>query len=168
MSLGAMHVCSYMRTCLPTYILTCCTSITKRIMGTHPTLSFSLSLSHTHPLSLSTPPLPPLSPTLQIKVMYMRPANIIKNHMSQYVPLAERTALQCAGMEASRLLCHMASVAAGYHIEEMVHVLDLWGLTPVGMLCVGVCLLLGWGCVVHTWKHVWMCSHGCVYARGRV
>ena len=62
----------------------------------------------------------------------MRPANIIKNHMSHYVPLEERVALQCAGMEASRLLCHMASKEAGYHVEEIVHVLDLWGLTPVG------------------------------------
>ncbi|KAK9827387.1 hypothetical protein WJX81_005359 [Elliptochloris bilobata] len=49
-------------------------------------------------------------------------------------PLADRLALQSASNEAMRLLCALASAAAGYQVEEVVQVIDLASMSPFNML----------------------------------
>ena len=54
------------------------------------------------------------------QVVYLRPAVMVKSPGQP--PLADRLALQSASNEATRLLCALASAAAGYHVEEVVQV----------------------------------------------
>ena len=53
-------------------------------------------------------------------MVYLRPAAMIKS--PAHPPLADRLALQSASNEATRLLCALASAAAGYQVEEVVQV----------------------------------------------
>jgi len=67
-------------------------------------------------------------------VIYMKVADIVKNSMGEWVRLADRLALQSAANEMNRLLCMMASAAAGYHIEEVMQVMDVSGVSILQML----------------------------------
>ncbi|KAK9820764.1 hypothetical protein WJX81_007320 [Elliptochloris bilobata] len=65
-------------------------------------------------------------------VVYLRPAAMVKSPAQP--PLADRLALQSASNEATRLLCALASAAAGYQVEEVVQVIDLASMSPLNML----------------------------------
>ena len=45
---------------------------------------------------------------------------MIKRSMAETVPLRDRITMQSASMEVNRVLCLLASKAAGYHIEEIM------------------------------------------------
>lgn len=49
-------------------------------------------------------------------------AQVVGGGCREWVRLADRLALQSAANEMNRLLCMMASAAAGYHIEEVMQV----------------------------------------------
>jgi hypothetical protein len=57
-----------------------------------------------------------------LQVVYMKVADVVKNSMTNYVPLTTRISIQSASNELNKLLCMMASAQAGYHIEEFMQV----------------------------------------------
>lgn len=58
-----------------------------------------------------------------LQVVYMKVADVVKNSMTQHVPLTTRISIQSASNELNKLLCMMASAQANYHIEEFMQVL---------------------------------------------
>lgn len=42
--------------------------------------------------------------------------------------------MQTASIEINRLVCMDASIAAGYHIEEIVQVIDLGGVSTLSLM----------------------------------
>jgi len=53
-------------------------------------------------------------------VVYLRVADMVKRSMGETVPLRDRITMQSASMEVNRVLCLLASKAAGFHIEEIM------------------------------------------------
>ena len=58
------------------------------------------------------------------QVVYLRVADMIKRSMGETVPLGDRITMQSASLEVNRVLCLLASKAAGYHIEEIMQASD--------------------------------------------
>ncbi len=54
------------------------------------------------------------------QVVYLRVADMVKRCMGETVPLRDRITMQSASMEVNRVLCLLASRAAGFHIEEIM------------------------------------------------
>lgn len=61
-----------------------------------------------------------LAPAWQ--VLYLKTADMVNLGMSEKVGLEDRILMQTASIEVNRLICLDASIAAGYHIEEIVQV----------------------------------------------
>ena len=47
-------------------------------------------------------------------------ADMVKRSMGETVPLRDRITMQSASLEVNRVLCMLASRAAGHHIEEIM------------------------------------------------
>lgn len=67
-------------------------------------------------------------------VVYLRVMDVVKNSMSQYVPLPMRISLQSASNELNKVLMMMASAKAGHQIDEFMQVVDVKGPTVLQMI----------------------------------
>ena len=73
-------------------------------------------------------------------MVYLRVADMIKRSMGETVPLRDRITMQSASMEVNRVLCLLASKAAGYHIEEIMQA-RAWRHNPCRLVLAADALL---------------------------
>ncbi|CAG9463834.1 unnamed protein product [Pedinophyceae sp. YPF-701] len=67
-------------------------------------------------------------------VIWQRAKETLRRRYGHRTSLNDRLLLQASSQEAVRLMCHMESAARGYNVEDVIMVLDMAHVSPVGML----------------------------------